>query len=130
MIMTQEQAILKGQFQLDEMAALVRQASRDGRPIDTVERELWQSLLALGHTLLAGYVAGVGPGDMGEALAHEGRDLKRLEETHERRFVSVFGELRIPRYVYGTRETQKHEVIPTDALLGLPEGHFSQLLQE
>lgn len=130
MIMTQEQAILKGQVQLEELAVFVRQASREGRPIDEVERTLWQSLLALGHTMLAGYVAGVGPGDMGETLAHEERDLKRLEEMHERRFVSVFGELMIPRYVYGTRETQKHEVIPTDAILGLPESDFSHLLQE
>jgi hypothetical protein len=130
MIMTQEQAILKGQGQLEEIAAFVRQASRDGRPIDEVERGLWQSLLSLGHTMLTGYVAGVGQGDRGETLAYEGRDLKRLEQMHERRYVSVFGELTISRHVYGTRETQKHQVIPTDAILGLPEGDFSQLLQE
>lgn len=130
MIMTQEQAILKGQVALEQMVAFVRGASQEGRPIGEVERHLWESLLALGHTLLAGYVAGVGPGDMGETLAYEGRDLRRLEAMHERRYVSVFGELMIPRYVYGTRETQKHEVIPTDAILGLPEGDFSHLLQE
>jgi hypothetical protein len=130
MIMTQERMILKGQGQLDEMVAFVRQAAQDGRPIDEVERSLWQSLLALGHTMLAGYVAGVGPGDVGDTLQHEGRELKRLESPHDRRYVSVFGELRIPRYVYGTRETQKHELVPTDALLGLPEGDFSHLLQE
>ena len=130
MILTQEQAILKGQVQLEEMVAFVRRASRGGRPIDEVERDLWHSVLALGRALLTGYVAGVGPGDMGEMLAYEGRDLKRLEEMHERRYVSVFGELMIPRYMYGTRETQKHEVIPTDAVLGLPEGDFSHLLQE
>ena len=130
MIMTQERMILKGQGQLDEMAMFVRQAAQDGRPIDEVERSLWQSLLALGHTMLSSYVAGVGPGDVGDTLRHEGRDLKRLETPHDRRYMSVFGELTISRYVYGTRETQKHEVVPTDALLGLPEGDFSHLLQE
>lgn len=130
MIMAQEQAILKGQVQLEQMAALIRQASSQGRSIDQVERELWQSLLALGHTLLTGYVAGVGPGDVGPTLDYQGRQLKRLEQMHERRFVSVFGQLTIQRYVYGTRETQKHQVIPTDATLGLPEGEFSHLLQE
>jgi len=65
MIMTQEQAILKGEVQLEEMAELVRRASRDGRAIDQVERELWQSVLALGHTLLAGYVAGGSGRDAG-----------------------------------------------------------------
>ena len=130
MIMAQEQMILKGQVQLAEMAEFVRRASRDGRSIDEVERGLWRSLLAVGHTLLAGYVAGVGPGDVGETLVYEGRELRRLDSPHDRRFVSVFGELMIPRYVYGTRETQKHEVIPADAVLALPEGDFSHLLQE
>jgi hypothetical protein len=130
MIMAQERMILKGQMQLDEMVAFVRQAAQDGRAIDQVERSLWQRLLALGHSLLGGYVEGVGAGDVGETLSHEGRELKRLELPHERRYVSVFGELTVRRYVYGSRETQKHEVIPTDALLGLPEGEFSHLLAE
>ena len=34
MIMSQEQLILKGQGQLEEMASFVRTAARDGRPID------------------------------------------------------------------------------------------------
>jgi hypothetical protein len=36
----------------------------------------------------------------------------------------------VQRCVYGSRETQKHEVIPTDAILGLPDSDFSLLLQE
>jgi len=75
----------------------------------------------MGHTLLSSYVTGVGPGDMGESLAYQGRELRRLESPHDRRYVSVFGELTLYRWVYGTRETQKHEVVPTDALLGLPD---------
>ena len=130
MIMTQERMILKGQGQMDEMVAFVRQAAKDGRPIDVVERSLWRSLLALGHTLLAGYVEGVGPGDMGDTLKHEGRELNRLELEHARRYVSVFGELTISRYVYGTRETQQHEVVPADALMSLPDSEFSYLMQE
>jgi hypothetical protein len=130
MIMAQERMILKGQVQLEEMAAFVRQAARDGRPIDEVERGLWQSLLALGHTMLSGYVEGVGVGDVGETLPYEGRQLRRLESLHERRYVSVFGELTVRRCVYGSRETQKHEVVPTDAVLCLPASDFSALLQE
>jgi hypothetical protein len=130
MIMAQEQAILKGKAQLDEMIGLVRRAAKEGRPIDQAERDLWESMLALGRTMLTVYVEGVGPGDVGETLGYEGRELKRLEAMHGRRYVSVFGELRLRRYVYGSRETQKHEVIPTDALLGLPEGEFSDLLTE
>jgi hypothetical protein len=130
MIMAQERRILKGQAQLEEMAEFIRRCTRDRRPMDEVERGLWSSLLRLGHTLLAGYVEGVGPGDLGDTLVYEGREVKRLELPHERRYVSVFGELTISRYVYGTRETQRHEVVPTDALLGLPEGEFSHVLQD
>ena len=130
MIMTQERMILKGQAQFDEMVSFVRKAAKDGRPIDEVERGLWSSLLALGRTLLTGYVEGVGPGDIGDTLVHEGRELRRLESPHDRRDVSVFGELTISRCVYGTRETQKHEVVPAEALLGLPDSEFSYVLQE
>lgn len=130
MMMTQEQAILKGQRQFADIAAFVRQAARDARPIDEVERGLWESLLALGRTMLESYVVAQGTGDLGPTLAVKGRTLHRLERLHDRRYVSVFGELTISRTVYGTRETQKHEVVPLDARLGLPEGDFSHLLQE
>jgi len=130
MIMTQEQAILKGQEQFEEMASFVRRASKDGRPIDEVERNLWDSLLGLGRSLLEGYVAGHGTGDVGETLRYEGRTLRGLESLHDRRYVSVFGELMISRCVYGARETQKHEVVPVDAWLGLPKGDFSYVLQD
>jgi hypothetical protein len=130
MIMAQERTILKGQAQLQEMAELIRQAVRDGQPIDQVERDLWQAMLDLGRTMLDGYVRMVGPGDVGETLEYDGRTVRRLDLPHDRRYVSVFGELVIPRYVYGTRETQKHEVVPADARLGLPEGEFSPVLQD
>ena len=130
MMMTQEQAVLKGQVHLAEMAKFISQAAKGGRPIEEAERGLWQPLLELGRTMLAGYVETVGPGDVGETLTHEGRVLRRLESTRDRRYVSVFGELAIPRYVYGTRETQKPEVVPTAARLGLPEGAFSNLLSD
>lgn len=130
MIMSEEQAILNGQMQLDQMVAFVQQAGRDGWPIDHIERRLWDLSLALGRTLLEGYVEAQGPGDLGPTLMDEGRTLRRLEFLHDRRYVSVFGELTISRCVYGRRETQKHEVVPLDARLGLPHGNFSYLLQE
>lgn len=44
--------------------------------------------------------------------------------------MTVFGELTIGRTVYGTRETQRHELVPLDARLGLLEGEFSPLLED
>ena len=130
MIMTQEHEILKAYAQFERMLDLIRQASSEGRRIDQVESDLWGQMLELGRQMLAGFVAGHRQGDLGPTLEHKGRLLRRLEEPHVRRYVSVFGELAISRYVYGTRETQKHEVIPLDALLGLPDSEFSYVLQD
>lgn len=115
MILAQEQEILKGHQQYQQMAEFVRHASRDGRPIHEVERGLLEQMRRIGLNLMVGFVAGSGTGDLGPTLEHEGRTLNRLKHTHGRRYVSVFGELPIPRHVYGTRETQKHEVVPLDA---------------
>ena len=130
MIMAQEQSILKAERQLEDLAQLLRQASQDSRPIDEVERDLWKGMLQVGLAMMQGYVAGCGSGDMGPTLEHEGRPLRRLEDKHDRRYVSVFGELTIQRTVYGTRETQKHEAVPLDVLLNLPDSDFGYLLQQ
>jgi len=130
MILAQEQAILKGKTQFEQISAFVRQASGDGRPIHQVELQLWEKLLSLGHAMLEGFVAGVGSGDLGPTLEQQGRTLNRLEQTHPRRYVSIFGQLAIHRHVYGTRETQKHEMVPLDARLELPDSDFSYVLQD
>jgi hypothetical protein len=130
MIMAQEQAILKGQKQFEQMVAFVRQSSGQGLAIHQVERGLWERLLSLGQVLLESYVQAQGSGDLGPTLQQQGRTLRRLEQPHERRYVSIFGELTIRRHVYGTRETQKHELVPLDARLELPQGEFSYVLQD
>jgi hypothetical protein len=130
MILAQEQAILKGEKEFEQIIAFIRQAGRDGRTIDQVERGLWERLRSVGLCMLEGFVQGQGTGDLGPTLEYEGRTLKRLEQTHDRRYVSIFGELSISRCVYGTRETQKHEVVPLDARLALPESGFSYVLQD
>ena len=108
MMMAQEGRILKAQTQFDALIDFVRQASATGSAIDQVERSLWERLLAVGRVMLEGYVAGYGTGDLGPTVEHEGRTFRRLDELHDRRYVSVFGALTISRTVYGTRETQKH----------------------
>jgi hypothetical protein len=131
MMMTPEQAALKAHEQFDALKALVEQAARDGQRIDTVERELFRRLLGLGHTLLSAFVAAQGDGDLGpEVEAPGGRVVTRLPQRHDRRYVSVFGELTIDRVVYGTREGQKIERAPLDERLALPEGDFSYVLED
>jgi hypothetical protein len=130
MILAQEQGILKGQGHFDQIAAFIRQSSQKGRAIHEVEADLWKRLLNVGHVMLEAFVAGVGTGNLGPTLEQEGRPLNRLERTHSRRYVSIFGELFIERHVYGTRETQKHELVPLDARLNLPDSEFSYVLQD
>jgi hypothetical protein len=131
MIITPEQAALKAQVQFDALRDFVQQAARGGQRIDTVEREVFRQLLGLGHTLLSAFVAAQGDGDLGpEAESPEGRTVRRLPEHHDRRYVSIFGELTIDRVSYGTREGQKIERVPLDERLGLPEGDFSYVLED
>jgi hypothetical protein len=131
MIITPEQAALKAQDQFDALNQFVRQAAQDGTRIDTVERELFRRLLGLGHSLLSAFVALQGDGDLGpEAETPGGYPVRRLPEPHDRRYMSIFGELTIARVVYGTREGQKIEYVPLDEHLGLPESDFSYLLED
>jgi hypothetical protein len=130
MIMAQEQAILNGQTEFDQLADYVRQAGQRDERIDSVELTVFRGLLRMGLALTKGFVAGQGTGDLGKTFEHEGRTLRRLEELHDRRYVSVFGELPIGRHVYGTRETQKLEAAPLDARIGLPKDDYSNLLKQ
>jgi hypothetical protein len=131
MIITPEQAALKAQQQFDALRDFVDQAARDGQRIDTVERELFRRLLGLGHSLLSAFVAQQGDGDLGpEAETADGHVARRLPERHDRRYVSIFGELTIARVAYGSREGQRIERVPLDERLGLPEGDFSYVLED
>ncbi len=131
MILAPEQAALKAQHQFDALRDFVQQAARDGQRIDSVEREVFRQLLGLGHTLLSAFVAAHGDGDLGpQAETPEGRTVRRLPERHDRRYMSIFGELTIDRVAYGTREGQRIERVPLDERLGLPEGDFSYVLED
>ena len=129
MMMTQEQAFLKSRQQLQTLHAYVEEASSQGERIDKVERELFSQLLLIGHTLLEGFVAAQGVGDEGPALQQEERTLQRSEEVQERRYLSIFGELLIARYVYAAGEKQK-TAAPLDARLSLPADEFSYVLAD
>jgi hypothetical protein len=131
MILTPEQAALKAQHQFDALRAFVDRAARDGQRIDTVERELFRQLLGLGHSLLSAFVAQQGDGDLGpQAETTAGRTARRLPEPHDRRYVSIFGEMTLARVAYGSREGQRIERVPLDERLGLPEGEFSYVLED
>src|SRR3989442_3555551 len=120
-MMTQEQAFLKAQSQLQTLLDFVRSASQQQFRIDRVERGLFAHLLALGHSLLQGFVAAAGDGNVGDiATAADGTDHRRLEQPHARTYRSIFAALVIDRFVYGTREGPKIAWVPLDATLAVP----------
>ena len=50
-----------------------------------------------------------------------GEVCQRLPKKRSRRYVSIFGEFRLSRVVYGSRDKQKIELVPLDNRLQLPE---------
>jgi hypothetical protein len=77
------------------------------------------------------FIAHHGDGDLGTTAGTvDGRTVQRLPQKHDRRYVAIFGELTIPRVVYGTREGQRIELAPLDESLGLPGGDFSYVVED
>lgn len=130
MIHSKENSILKAKEQFQELLERVQRTLSEGERVDTVERDLFRQLLDLGHSMLSIFIVNQGTGDVGETVTVNGETWRRLAEPHERRYVSVFGEIRINRHVYGTREGQKIQAVPLDGQLGLPASDFSYVYQD
>src|SRR5919108_1907754 len=114
-----------------ELKAVLFRAIREGQPIHEVEKAVWEQVLLMGRQMLERLLELLGDGDMGETVTlPTGQECQRLEGRHERRYVSIFGEFRLRRVVYGSREKQKIEFVPLDNHLQLPEGAFSYVLQD
>jgi hypothetical protein len=130
MIMAQEQHFIKAQKEFEALLSWIGQADDEGLRIDQVERGLFSRLLAIGFVLLEAFVAKFGRGDEGETVEREGRTLRRSTEPHSRRYVSIFGELMLDRFVYAIRPKQKIVHVPVDEQLGLPQGECSYVLED
>jgi hypothetical protein len=119
------------QAQMDVLRQWVCQSAQDGTAAHEVERGLFERLLALGSTLFRAFLTLVGPGDFGETVTlDDGRVVRRCQEQHRRRLLTVFGEFFVSRWVYAQREKAKVEFAPTDQRLQLPASDVSYLLQE
>ena len=130
MIMAQEKYFIKARKEFDALLGWIGQADKEGLRIDQVERGLFSRLLAIGFVLLEAFVAKFGRGDVGETIQREGRTLRRSAQPHKRRYLSIFGELSINRFVYALRPKQKIEHVAVDEQLGLPQGECSYVLED
>jgi hypothetical protein len=136
MKMTRETEVLKGENAdllpiLAELQQFVREQAHNGTPVHEVELGVWRRVLELGGQLLGQFFAAQGTGDMGPTVdLPDGQTCQRLDELHPRRYVSIFGEFKLQRTVYGSREGQKIDLVPLDNRLQLPAGVFSRVLQD
>lgn len=109
----------------------LQRAAASGEAVHEVEETAWFGLLEVGREMIAAYIE-----QQDEALPRpkvieqEGKKLRRLRKRRTRPYVSVFGPTPYRREVYARRETQRQEVVPLDAKLGMPEGNTSYLLQK
>lgn len=113
-----------------ELKDLLYQAHRLGEPLHVVEQRLREWGRKMNLLAVESYIAMHGTGDSGPAtVSPRGEDMDRLPETKLRPYLSTFGPVNIERTVYSAGNHQR-EYAPLDALLGLPEGKFSFLLQD
>ena len=113
-----------------ELKSLLDQAYRDGEPVHVVEQALREWSRKMNLMALEAYIEMHGTGDVGPTIVSP-RDVEmdRLPETKRRSYLSAFGPVMIERTTYSAGNHQ-HEYAPLDAMLGLPEGKFSFLLQD
>ncbi len=136
MNMTQETDVLKGENGdllsiVGEMQQFIRDEAQKGTPVHEVELAVWRQVLALGNKMLGEFFALLGTGNLGPTVTlPDGQTCQRLEEQHPRRYVSIFGEFKLQRTVYGSREGQQIDFVPLDNRLQLPEGVFSHVLRD
>ena len=131
MIIEVEDRFCKVVKQFSRVLAATAQAAKRGDAVHEVEETTWGGLIEVGREMIAAYVKQQDEKlPRPKVIEHEGKTLRRLPKRRTRKYVSVFGPTPFRRHVYATRETQRQEVVPLDAKLGMPEGHTSYLLQK
>ena len=129
-MIAQELTFLKAEGVFQRIARCLGEAFRQGLRVDEVERQLKVDLQEAGLAFLEGFVQAAGDGDQGAAVSGEGGVLTRSETPQTRRYLSIFGELAISRYVYTRGSKKPIEYSPLDAQLGLPAGELSYVLED
>jgi len=109
----------------------LERAAERGDAVHEVEETTWGGPIEMGREMIAGYIQKQEEEiPRPKVIEHEGKKLHRLPERRMRPYVSAFGPTPFRRDVYAARETQRQEVVPLDAKLGMPEGNTSYPLQK
>jgi len=131
MIIEVEDRFYKAAKVFSTLLEQLERSAEQGDAVHEVEEMTWSGLIETGREMIAAYIqrqAEATPSP--EVIEYEGKTLHRLSEPRLRGYISAFGATPFRRDVYATRETQRQEVVPLDAKLGMPEGDTSYLLQK
>lgn len=132
--MTNKETRIKEEEILDQAKIListVKESYKNGIEIHEIEKNLFETVLKMGHQALGLLFELCGSGDVGPRIfLDDGREVNRLPTPHVKSYLSIFGPFEISRYVYGSREGQKIEYTPLDDHLHFPRSKFSYLLQD
>jgi len=130
MIIEIEDRFCKAGKVLSEVLGKLQGAAERGDAVHEVEETTFCGLLEMGREMVAAFIEKQEEElPRREFIEHEGKQLQRLPERRLRAYVSAFGPTPFARDVYATRETQRQEVVPLDAKLGMPQSDTSYLLQ-
>lgn len=130
MIIEIEDRFGKVATQFVKVLKMVEQAVASGDAVHEVEESVWSGLMETGRQMVIAFIQEQDEAlPQPETIEYEGRTLQRLPDRRTRPYVSAFGPTPFERDVYATRETQRQEVVPLDARLGMPEGNTSYLLE-
>ena len=131
MIIEVEERFCKAAKLFSRMLNKVQLAAKRGNAVHEVEEMTWGDLIETGREMIVAFIEEQEEElPRPEVIEHEGKQLQRLPERRVRSYVSAFGPTPFARDVYATRETQRQEVVPLDAKLGMPQSDTSYLLQK
>ena len=131
MIIEVEDRFCKVAQVLSQMLTKVEHAAAQGAPVHEVEESAFSDLLEMGRQTVTAFIERQREDvPRPKTIEHAEKTLRRLRGQRKRAYMSAFGPTPFQRDVYATRETQRQEVVPLDAKLGMPEGDVSYLLQK
>ena len=113
---------------VEEVIAFVSDASSRDKTAHEVEGQLWQTMLKLGQQLMQLFFTSQTQAEEKQSVYGAEGDAYSCIGKRERKYVSLFGEVRVERNAYWHAGTSIK--YPLDERLSLPERSFSDWVQE
>jgi len=123
-----DESVLEGQLEVNQLFEFVMN-NAEAMDAYSMEQAIFSRVMGIGLTVMKGFFAQKGTGDVGDVLKLEdGTTLKKEKRLLWKNYFSVFGKFGVPRTCYRTNGLDG--LMPLDAQANLPERSYSYLLQE